>query len=322
MEKTTSHPESADDLMTTRVPTANTTSSVSDIIQLISKGGWEDAHFIYVLEGKTLVGMVTVAKLLSSPGNEKLEKLMIKPKVVVKGETDQEKVVMEAVKNDLEYVPVVDGEGYFLGVVTAEKIIDVLHMEHLEDFLRFSGIRGKGSLVNKLLIARFLDLVKLRLPWLVVGLSVALLVSIISSKFEVSLRQNIALVFFIPVIGYISDAVGTQTETLLIRTLTLFKFNFFSYLLRELLIGVVIGVVIGIFTAVFGFFLSGSAPIAVVVGISLFLSISIATVLACLTPAILNSLGKDPAVGSGPFTTAIQYVVSLTIYFMVAAVIL
>lgn len=186
-----------------------------------------------------------------------------------------------------------------------------MHLTHHDSLM-------KAELVN----ARFSELIKIRLPWLVVGSVGAFLASIIVSRFETSLRENIALAFFIPVIAYMSDAVGTQTETILIRALTNLQFNITKYVLREFWVGLVIGSILGITTGIFAFFLSASYKVGIMVGLSLLLSMTIATVLACMTPLILKALGKDPAVGSGPFTTAIQYIVSLTIYFIVAIFIL
>lgn len=175
---------------------------------------------------------------------------------------------------------------------------------------------------KELVTARLLDLMVIRLPWLIIGLVGGLIASIIVSHFELSLRENIAIAFFIPVIAYMSDAIGTQTETIFIRALTDLKFNIPKYVARELLVGALMGSILGFLAGIFAFFLGGSPEVALVVGLSLFLSMTIATVLACFTPIILKFLRKDPAVGSGPFTTALQDVVSLTIYFVVAALVL
>lgn len=86
----------------------------------------------------------------------------------------------------------------------------------------------KVELVN----ARFIDLIKLRFPWLVIGLAGGLMASYIISQFELSLRENISLAFFISVIAYMSDAMGTQTETVFIRAITDLKFNITKYIFR------------------------------------------------------------------------------------------
>lgn len=176
----------------------------------------------------------------------------------------------------------------------------------------------KAELVN----ARFWELVKIRFPWLVIGLVGGLTAAVIVSKFELSLRENIALAFFIPVIAYMSDAIGTQTETVFIRALTNLQFNIAKYIIREILLGAVLGGIFGFLSGIAAFIISGSILVGEVVGISLFLSMTMATGLACVTPIILRAFKQDPAVGSGPFTTALQDLVSLAIYFTVASIIL
>ena len=174
----------------------------------------------------------------------------------------------------------------------------------------------------ELVTARFWDLIKIRTPWLIVGLLGGLLASVVVSRFELTLQETLSLAFFIPVVAYMSDAIGTQTETIFIRALTNLKFNIIKYISRELVVGATMGSVIGVLAGIFGYILSGSAAVGQIVGISLFLSMTVATGLACSTPLILKVFRQDPAVGAGPFTTALQDVVSLTIYFLVASAIL
>ena len=175
---------------------------------------------------------------------------------------------------------------------------------------------------SELVKINFFELIKIRLPWILIGLGGALITSVIISRFELSLRENVALAFFIPIIAYVSDEIGTQTETILIRALANLKFNIAKYIFREFKIGVFMGIIFGILSMGFAFFLSNSLKVSLVVGLALFISMSLATVIACITPLILKNMGKDPAVGSGPFTTALQDLVSLTIYFLVAIAIL
>lgn len=176
----------------------------------------------------------------------------------------------------------------------------------------------KAELVN----AKFWDLIKIRFPWLIIGLGGGLLASLVVSHFELNLRQTVALAFFIPVIAYMSDAIGTQTETVFIRALSNLKFNIGKYIVREIIVGATLGSAFGFLAGVFAYFLANSVAVGAIVGLSLFLSMTIATGLACATPIILRGFKQDPAVGSGPFTTALQDVVSLTIYFFIATLIL
>ncbi len=176
----------------------------------------------------------------------------------------------------------------------------------------------KAELVN----VEFWDLIKIRFPWLVLGLLGALVASLLVSRFELSLREHIALAFFIPVIAYMSDAIGNQTETIFVRALSDLKFDVTKYILREFTVGAMVGFIMGGLSGFVAFLLSESVEIGIVVGFALMLSMTIATVLACTTPLLLKSLKKDPAVGSGPFTTALQDIVSLAVYFIIASVVL
>lgn len=322
-EKSTYKKETAGSLMTSKVPVAKLSDTVHDVRFLIKEKTYDDSDIIYIINEKDeFVGSIPISSIVRADKNEAVKDFVKKSPFVASDHTDQEKVVIEAIKNDVQDVPVIDHQNHFLGAVTAHHLIDVLHSEHLEDFLRFTGIRGRGSHIINLFKLGILQVVWARLPWLVIGLFVGLAATFLTSSFETSLKQTIALVYFIPVMAYMSDAIGTQSETIFIRSITVFKLNLWTYFLREFLIGGFIGSVIGLITGVFGYVLSGSIAVGIVVGISLWLSMTIATMLACATPLVLRLLGKDPAVGSGPFSTAIQDFISLLIYFTIATVVL
>ncbi len=315
--------ETAEALITKNIPTISPNQKVKAAMELVAKESWDNISNIYLIsEQHKLVGEVPIHKLILAQENTQLDEISQKPKVILDSNADQEKIVIAAIENDLKSVPIEDRNNHFLGIVTADKIIDVLHEEHLEDFLRSSGIRGRGARILDFLHIGYFEIIKARLPWLVIGLFIGITASFVVSRFEETLQQHTALAFFISMVAYMSDSIGTQTETIFIRAQSMLKFNVFNYIVREYIIGVLIGTILGTISGIFAYFLSGSIEIALILGISLLLSMSFATVLACLTPIILKSLGKDPAVGSGPFTTAIQDMVSLLVYFSIAMIII
>ena len=311
--------DSAGALVTKNVPTASTSDHAKDILTKLSRREWDSITVTYILsDSNELLGVVPISKLVAAEEKAQMHSLMQKPSVIIIEDEDKERVAVEAIANDLKSMPVNNKDGKFLGAITADKILDVLHEEHLEDFLRSSGIRGKGSRILDLMSANFFELIKSRLPWLVVGLAIGLLASVVVSFFEGPVKENIALVFFMPVVAFMSGAIGTQTETVFIRSLTYLKINVFQYIVKELILGMIIGGVIALITGVFGYFLSSSFTIAIVVSVSIFISMSVATILGVLVPLLLRALKKDPAVGSGPFITSLQDLISLTIYFSIA----
>lgn len=165
-------------------------------------------------------------------------------------------------------------------------------------------------------------LIEHRLPWLVVGLLGGIGLTLISSGFEEVLVKNIGLAYFIPVIVYMADAVGTQTETVFVRNLAKKQATFSTYLIKELLLGLSLGLLFGLLIGVFAFFAFKSVSIALTVGVSMFATMSVAPVIALIVPALLQKEHTDPAIGAGPFTTVIQDFVSLVVYFFIASIIL
>ena len=165
-------------------------------------------------------------------------------------------------------------------------------------------------------------LVERRVPWLVIGLVAGMGLPFISSRFENLLSANISLVFFIPIIVYLSDAVGTQSQTIFVRNLVHKNMRFSNYLIKEFLVGTLLGLIFGSVLCISAYIWLKSAQIAVTVGLAMFLNISLAPLLAILMSKFLQKEKTDPALGSGPFSTVLQDLISLTIYFLVAWVII
>lgn len=165
-------------------------------------------------------------------------------------------------------------------------------------------------------------LVRSRLPWLVVGLAAGTLISFMVSRFDNVLAANPNLVFFIPVIVYLADAVGEQAENVYVRNLSKFKDNFAKYLAKEILVGFFLGIILAILIGLVAFLWLRSTQTAITVGFAMFLNITIAPVVAVVVPEILFKEHVDPALGGGPFTTGIQQGISLLVYFLVATFII
>lgn len=161
-----------------------------------------------------------------------------------------------------------------------------------------------------------------RLPWLVLGALGGIFASVVVSKYERILEADLRLAFFIPLIVYLSDAVGTQTETIFVRHLKKTGTGFVRYLMKETFLGFCLGAVFGVLTGVFASWWLGSAAIGLTVGLAMFINLSLAPALASLIPELLYKEHTDPALGAGPLATIIQDLISLLIYFLLATLII
>jgi magnesium transporter len=160
-----------------------------------------------------------------------------------------------------------------------------------------------------------------RLPWLALGLLGAMLAAGLVSAFEDALRENVLLAFFVPAVVYMADAVGTQTETVVIRAIAV-GVPLRAIAARELASGLVIGCVLGLAFFVFADAVWGDRRVALAVAVALLLSASIATLVAMAIPSALDRLGLDPAFGAGPMATVIQDLLSIAVYFVAASALL
>ena len=115
---------------------------------------------------------------------------------------------------------VVDAEGRFVGLIPPDRMLEVLLAEHDEDLARIGGfMAGTGARAQRRRGVRARRLYH-RLPWLLLGLARCDGSALLVGAFEEELDKKVLLAFFVPAVVYMADAVGTQTEAVLIRGLS------------------------------------------------------------------------------------------------------
>lgn len=165
-------------------------------------------------------------------------------------------------------------------------------------------------------------LVMLRIPSLLIGLVLGMVLSFTTSEFEDLLVKNVHVAFFIPLIVYMSDAVGTQTQSIYTRDLVTGKASFKKYLIKETLLGVVIGVILSVLSGLLVLLWLKSTQMSLAVSLGMFGAVASAPIISMLVTEVLELEHTDPAVGAGPIATVIQDTVSILIFGGVATAIL
>jgi len=316
--------ETAGRKMIENIPLAFFEEKISDIRKRIFEKAaeFETLNYIYVIDKENkLIGVLSLKEIFRCQPEVKIKDLMIKKIIKVCPYTDQERVAILALKYNLKAIPVVDKENHFLGIVPSDIILDILHSEHVEDFLKSSGIHGS---LGKTIGGSAFFLARIRIPWLILGLFGGIGAAQIINFFETPLKTHFILAAFIPLIVYMADAVGTQTETLFIRNLVLdFHLGIKKYFFREIQVSLLLALILGTLLFLLSVtLLSAPCFIGLILGISLFFTILSAILIGILVPFLLQKLKKDPAVGAGPFGTILRDVLSLIIYFLVTSLML
>ena len=159
------------------------------------------------------------------------------------------------------------------------------------------------------------------MPWLAVGLVGAMASAGLLARSEDQIASNLAVAYFIPAIVYLADAVGTQTETLAIRGLSV-GVGIGRIARREALTGLLVGCLLAAAMLPLISWLWHDPALAVAVSVSVLAASTIATLVAMALPWLLNRVGRDPAFGPGPLATVIQDLLSIVIYLAAVTVLL
>lgn len=231
--------------------------------------------------------------------------------------TDQEEIARLIERYDFLAIPVVNDEDVLVGIVTFDDIIDVVIQEANEDIEKLSASGKAIDFDTKASTAAFR-----RLPWLILLLFIGLVSGSIISGFEDTLKQVVALTFFMPMISGMTGNTGTQSLAVVVRGLASRDIDMktvMSLVAREFGVGFIIGIVCAILIFLIAFFWQGNAILGVVVSSSLLLTLIIGTLSGTVIPLVLYKLNIDPAVASGPLITTINDIFSLIIYFSIAS---
>jgi len=274
-------------------------------------------HYVYVVDNEQrLLGVLMLKKLLVAEPGIRLKDIMNEDIVSVKPSLDQEEVARLVSKYDLLAIPVVDEQNNLIGVVTVDDIIDVLKEEATEDIFKLGGTDDE-ELSKK----SALNVSRVRLPWLIVTLFEGIICATLIRFFQFTLERTIALAFFIPVIMGMGGNIGIQSSTIVVRGLATGRISLSqigNVLFREIRVGLIMGLVCGSVVALIAYFLEKSLLLGTVVGISMFIAITVAATMGSLIPLIFKRLKIDPAIASGPFITSSNDIVGILIYFSLA----
>ncbi|MCU0804353.1 MAG: magnesium transporter [Burkholderiales bacterium] len=317
------HAETAGRHLVSRVPTAGIHASVGEARATLAGGAFDAADALYLLSADgRLKGIVPLTRLLAEREDRPLREIATVPAPSVLAGADQEHVASLAIHHALTAVPVVDANERLLGVVPALAIIDVLRHEHVEDLHRIAGIAREGRLARRAIEAPPTRRARDRLPWLLAGLAGSALATAIVAGFEASLQAKVAIAFFIPGIVYLADAVGTQSEAIAVRGLSLSRMPLSRVIGGEFRTGLLIGTTLGVVTFIGIWLWLGDVRLGLAVAIALVAASTAATSIGFALPWLLARLGRDPAFGSGPLATIIQDVLSIVIYFATVSLLL
>jgi len=260
-------------------------------------------------------------QLLLADPEERLADFMNASVIKVHTSTDQEEVAQLAARYDLLAIPVVDDDGRLVGIVTIDDIIDVFKEEATEDIFKMAGTSDNELVYQD----RSFKVAGIRLPWIIFNLGGLLIAGYVTTLFEetFSTVKLAILIGFVPVIMGMSGNIGSQTSAIAVRGLAtgrlgLGRGDVRRFLWQQVKVGALLGVICSLVVAAVAYLSGGNPLMALAVGLSLFLSVQLASSNGVLIPVLFQRLGFDPAVASGPLVTTANDVLGVIIYFLLA----
>ena len=272
---------------------------------------------LYVVDAaQRLLGFVRLRRLVTARPASRIGDIMSTDVISVRVDADQEEVADLVDKYDFAAIPVVDPEGRLVGAVTVDDILDVIEEEATEDIYKMAGSSALEEESESLLhVARY------RLPWLLIclaGTQASTMVLSLASK-EVALYEQMSV--FTAAIMAMAGNTSLQSSTTTVRRLaldTLPRARFVRHVLRECSVALLMGIVCGALASLLGR-VSGHDPlIGLALGMAMAFGMSIASLLGAAIPLVLDLLGVDPAVASGPVVSTVNDSLALGVYFTVA----
>ena len=324
---------SAGSIMTSEFVDLKKYMNVKEAFARIRRIG-EDKETIYICfvtsADRKLEGIVTVKDLLLADDDTVLEELMDRNVIFASTTEDQESVSDKFSDYDLMALPVVDGEGRLVGIVTVDDIIDVMEQETTEDFEKMAGILPSDKPYSR---TSTVEMWKNRIPWLLFLMLSATFTSMILTSFEDMLAVQAGLVAFIPMLMGTGGNSGAQASTAVIRSLSLGDTeprDALRVMWKEWRVSVLCGLTLAVVNFFKMLLLDGmilhndsvTVTVAATVSLSVLFIVMFAKVVGSALPILAEKLGVDPAVMANPLISTVTDAVSLLIYIYVAKLIL
>lgn len=278
----------------------------------------ETLNVIYIVDNEwKLIDDIRIKELILASPKQKIEELMDHRFVALNAMDDQEMAIKTFSDYDRVALPVVNAEGILMGIVSFDDIMDVVEEESTEDFHKFGSFQA--AIANPL-TERAFSLYKNRIVWLIALVFMNIFSGAAISNFENLIQSMVSLIFFLPLLIDSGGNAGSQSATLMIRSLAIGDVkvsDWYKLIGKEVVVSLLLGVTMALAVAAVASF---RAPeIVLVVAITMVLVVLNGSLIGLLLPFIFTRLKLDPATASAPLITSIADISGVIIYFSIAS---
>ncbi len=296
--------DSAGRLMDTRSHVFRETMTVRQCLKRLRELKVKPTRTLFLVDGQNkLVSRVEMQDLALAEPMQELRELAQPLKAFVNPTDPKEEVVSKMEEFKISNLPVLDVNGSLVGVVRYDALVKAVEEEATVDIQTMFGVSKDERALSKPMFA-----VKKRLPWLEINLLTAFLAASVVGLFEATIAKYTALAVLLPVVAGQSGNTGAQALAVTMRGLALKEISIRQWkavVFKEMWVGFLNGIAVALTTSVGVYFWSHSAGLAMVIGISMVISMVLAGLAGASVPIVLTRLGQDPATASSIVLTTV-----------------
>lgn len=314
--------ESIGRLMTPEFVAVKSHFTVAQTLNHIRKYGRdsETLNVIYIVDSNwKLIDDIKIREIILADPEQPIEELLDHRYVSLNAYNDQESAVRVFKDQDRMALPVTDSDGILLGIVTFDDIMDVEEEETTEDFHKFGAFQD--AIINPLK-ARATFLYQKRILWLIILVFMNVFSGAAIAGFEKVIQSMTSLLFFLPLLIGSGGNAGSQSATLMIRSLAIGDVevkDWFKLIGKEFLVSFMLGISMAAGVSL----IAGlrSPEIVPVVAMAMVLTVMTGSIIGLTIPFIFTKMKIDPATASAPLITSIADIAGVLIYFSIAVVV-
>lgn len=318
--------DSAGSIMTIEYVDLKKEMTVKEALSYIKKNGVdkETIDTCYVIDEKRkLEGVIPIRTLILSEEDDIIKDIMTVNLIRGHTQDDQEHIADIFKKYNFTTLPVVDNEMRLIGIITIDDIVDIIEEENTEDFHRMAAIQPSEDSYLK---TTALTLARHRVVWLLVLMISATFTGRIMGRYEDLIASMVILTSFIPMLMDTGGNSGSQSSTLIIRSLALGEIeptDMFKVIVKELQVGIIVGVILAVANFLRLYYIeSTDFYVALTVTLTLMLVVIMSKMVGGILPLFAKLLKLDPAIMAGPLITTVVDAAALMVYFKLATVLL
>ncbi len=268
----------------------------------------------------TLVGRMELSELVFAPPTATIGEVMNRDVISVSVAEDQESAVRLMQRYRLPSIPVTNGRRQLQGVITSNSLVEVAEQEATEDMFRLFGVGGNLATGYDVREA-----IRNRLPWLVLNLFTVMSAGYVLSLFQPTLDAMVLLAAFLPVVMGQAGIAGTQTVTIIVRSMALGErsiSNVWQLLLFELVLSLAQAITVGGILGVVVHLWKDDWALTLLVTGSLVLNLMLAALAGVMVPMFMRLVRIDPAMASAVIVTTATDIFGIVMYLGLASIFL